>query len=154
MKVTIWTLTTDDDSYGTVTSAFATEQEVYTCLRRNFDAEGEFAHLDDGALLEELTARQGVIIYVDSPVVELPTPAIEVLHYRDPDSECYLDIWVDGVKVDTFIEEDVDPGRGYTAENWAERLEDLRREDLCYTEPFRLAALAAVETASESKWNL
>jgi hypothetical protein len=48
---------------------------------------------------------------------------IEVLHVRDPDSECGLEVFVNGESVG-FDYEDVDPGRGYSREDWDERIEE------------------------------
>ena len=55
---------------------------------------------------------------------------VEIIHHRDPDYGCAHEIFIDGVRVDTpgavAIEIfDVDPGAGYTADEWeiATRLE-------------------------------
>ena len=59
----VWTLTTDTDEINT--QAFATEAECYTSLRTNFDPEGEFANLSNGDLIDELTERQSVVLYIE-----------------------------------------------------------------------------------------
>lgn len=44
---------------------------------------------------------------------------VEILHVRDPDSACGVRVWLDGVEVDADVV-DVDPGRGYSREDWDE----------------------------------
>lgn len=45
---------------------------------------------------------------------------IEILHVRDPDFACDMRVWVDGVEVTEFHVGDVDPGAGYTVDDWDE----------------------------------
>jgi hypothetical protein len=46
---------------------------------------------------------------------------IEILHQRDPDSECDVRLFLDGAEVTDEIEfVDVDPGRGHDIEDWLE----------------------------------
>ena len=47
---------------------------------------------------------------------------IEILHTRDPDGECAIEVWVYGKKLDldSIRYVDVDPGRGYTRADWEE----------------------------------
>jgi hypothetical protein len=45
---------------------------------------------------------------------------VEVLHYRDPDGECEIRVWVNGDLV-AVHEEDVDPGRGHELAEWDEQ---------------------------------
>lgn len=42
---------------------------------------------------------------------------VEILHVRDPDSECGLSVWIDGAPVE-FALEDIDPGRGHIRSEW------------------------------------
>ena len=65
--VRVWTLTTDTDKI--TTQVFGTEQEMFDSLRQNYAQ--DFAG-DDGAMLEELTERQGVVLYIEEHVVEVP----------------------------------------------------------------------------------
>lgn len=49
---------------------------------------------------------------------------IQIIHSRDPDSECFHRVFVDDVEVPTDFEiHDLDPGRGYTDESWQERID-------------------------------
>lgn len=53
---------------------------------------------------------------------------IEVLHSRDPDSECEVTVWVDG-EIVGFDLEDVDPGRGHDLESWTARMHTTREQN-------------------------
>jgi hypothetical protein len=59
-----------------------------------------------------------------TPVVGKPT--IQILHYRDPDSDSVIRVFVDGVEVTDFSVEDIDPGRGYEQENYDEHVENAK----------------------------
>lgn len=50
---------------------------------------------------------------------------ITVLHHRDPDAECDVTVYVDGVRVpaEDVSVDDIDPGRGYEREDYEENLE-------------------------------
>lgn len=55
---------------------------------------------------------------------------VQILHGRDPDSECELTVFVDGQRVpntEVYVE-DIDPGRGYEDGVWKERIEDSRSD--------------------------
>lgn len=68
---------------------------------------------------------------------------IEILHTRDPDGDCSVEIWVDGEEVKDFYVEDIDPGRGYDDDTWEENIEDARTVN---TSPaFKAAVLEAYE---------
>lgn len=54
----------------------------------------------------------------------MTTPRIEIAGYRDPDGEVELAVFVDGVVVTPDIVDIVDPGRGYTIQDWAEQIRD------------------------------
>lgn len=85
------------------------------------------------------------------PVVEAQVvQRVEVLHERDPDSECNVRIWIDGVeaKVDYV---DIDPGRGYTYEDWDES-RDCARSKLGRSDPFREAVDQAYADGRENKY--
>lgn len=67
-----WTLITDTDEIAL--TVHLTEEKVYQALRENFDPEGQFAHLDNGDLIDELTQRQGVVLYIEEHDLEVPLP--------------------------------------------------------------------------------
>lgn len=51
-------------------------------------------------------------------------PHLTVLHVRDPDGACSIRLFADGdEEFEDFDVIDVDAGRGYTAEDWAENLQ-------------------------------
>jgi hypothetical protein len=55
---------------------------------------------------------------------------VQILHGRDPDSDCGITVFVNGKRIpdqDVSIE-DIDPGRGYEPEDWEERLEESRAD--------------------------
>lgn len=52
----------------------------------------------------------------------MTTPRIEIAGYRDPDGEVDLAVFVDGKLVTPDIVDIVDPGRGYTIQDWAEQI--------------------------------
>lgn len=78
---------------------------------------------------------------------------IEILHVRDSDSDCEMRVWIDGERVpseDVFIE-DVDPGRGYTKEDWDENIEYTRNHENMSPD-FKAAALAMLEGNADNKY--
>lgn len=47
---------------------------------------------------------------------------VQILHHRDPDSDCAIEVFIDGARFTGKVEvEDIDPGRGYDADSIAER---------------------------------
>lgn len=56
---------------------------------------------------------------------------VQIIHSRDPDSECYIEVYLNGVKLSPadVVIEDIDPGRGHTWEdNWKDRLDEAMAE--------------------------
>lgn len=73
-QVKVWTLTTDLD--GIVTTVSGNEQEPYDTLKANFtDAEDEDFDVTTeegrGALIDYLTEKQGVVLYIEEHTVEV-----------------------------------------------------------------------------------
>lgn len=52
---------------------------------------------------------------------------IEILVVRDPDSGTYLEVYLDGVLTDDFVQYDVDPGAGYLLSEWREETDDIEQ---------------------------
>jgi hypothetical protein len=76
-------------------------------------------------------------------------PRVQILHTRDPDSECEFEVWLDGVKTDSYGVDDLDPGRGWTREDWDQRVEEARED----TSEFGQRVLAELLSVGEhSKW--
>lgn len=84
--------------------------------------------------------------------IELPDSAIRVLHDRDPDGMCAIEVFAAGKRVDAEVE-DVDPGRGYQWDGgWKDRLVEAR--DAAEAHPddeFRQSAYQALLAATESE---
>jgi hypothetical protein len=70
---------------------------------------------------------------------------LEILHTRDSDGGCYLDVYIDGEPVTEFRVQDVDPGRGYDIADWRETTEFVAADETL-TEAFRGAVVTARET--------
>jgi hypothetical protein len=86
---------------------------------------------------------------------------IQIIHERDPDSECGLTVFLDGVRVQHFgataadIEleiEDIDPGRGYTVEDYTERRKEARDLADATTTEYDIALAEALENAAFEKY--
>lgn len=77
MQIKVWTLTVDANS-PIVTMVFATEQEAYESLKDGYltaDDDPDFdVTTEEGreGLIEELTERQGVVLYIDEHTLEVP----------------------------------------------------------------------------------
>lgn len=69
-------------------------------------------------------------------------PRIEILTSRDPDNGTDVRIWIDGVEVRNFAEEQVDPGAGHMLSAWLGYQVSVMVNDQ-YSEGFRAAALGA-----------
>jgi hypothetical protein len=79
------------------------------------------------------------------------SPKVEIVHGRDPDSECEITVFVDGERVSDVYVEDIDPGRGYDRSTWDERIADMR-DNANLTEGFRTLAVDTLEAFSGSKY--
>lgn len=77
--------------------------------------------------------------------------SVEILHVRDPDGECEMSVYVDGVEVAVQSVEDIDPGRGYSRSEWDERIA-VTRTSANMTPAFRKATLEALESMSDNKY--
>lgn len=55
-------------------------------------------------------------------------PKIQLLHGRDPDSACDIQVYVEGKLVTSVEVEDVDPGRGYRRADWDARVKEAVAE--------------------------
>ena len=74
---------------------------------------------------------------------------VELVHYRDPEGYCYLDVFVDGERIDDPTVVTFDPGAGWTRAEW----EEHGREILDGLSPAALAyATNCLNDASESEY--
>lgn len=69
---------------------------------------------------------------------------VEILHVRDPDSACSVSTWVNGELAVTHVYvEDIDPGRGYTRDDWDSNVRSVEESD-DYSPDFKAAVLSAM----------
>lgn len=76
---------------------------------------------------------------------------IEILHGRDPDSSCDMDVYVDGVRVEHVTVESIDPGAGYEVEMWDEHTDWVEAQE-DYSPAFRQAVVAERQEARSSDY--
>jgi len=81
----------------------------------------------------------------------LAPPRIELLHHRDPDASCEFTLYLNGVETTEYAEEDIDPGAGYTAKAWAERIAEAEADEDA-SPAFKAASVAALKEASDSAY--
>lgn len=116
----------------------------------------EYSHKGLGGLIAFRQTEDGnlrVDLYRHDEGVQINTgqaPKVEIVHGRDPDSECGLTVFLNGESV-KFTEEDIDPGRGYTREDWDERIRDAE-EDTTSSPAFKEAVLSTLEAYSGNKY--
>lgn len=109
-----------------------------------------------GAIVVPRTADSSGAPYTqDEADVAVPTaPKVQIIHSRDPDSECDLTVFVNGVKVN-FTEEDIDPGRGYDEESIQERRDEAEaRASRPDATEFDKAVAAALDAARFERFAL
>lgn len=94
-----------------------------------------------------------------TPGVEATSPAmnsfqVEVIHSRDPDSECGIQIWVDGERMpdaQVYVA-DLDPGSsGPALSEWDEQTDEIGRDERL-TPGFREAVVEERDAFRESSW--
>lgn len=101
------------------------------------------------APIEMSVASEDVVRFWAKQALAALPPRVQILHSRDPDSSCEIEVWLDGVKTDSYTVEDLDPGRGWTREDWDERVEQARED----TSEFGQRVLAELEAVGQhSKW--
>lgn len=84
-------------------------------------------------------------------------PTIQIIHDRDPDSECGLQVFIDGKRVhhDDVEIEDIDPGRGYDEDYIEERRQEaLNAANAPGATEFAIAVAEAVTGARFEKFAL
>ena len=78
-------------------------------------------------------------------------PKVEILHERNPDMECSVRVWVDGVELKGFRYDDIDPGAGHRASDWDEsHQEAIANPDL--SDAFRAALDQAYSDGRDSEY--
>ena len=77
-------------------------------------------------------------------------PLVELMTTWDPDGGGSTRVFIDGVEVQPFVEEWVDPARGYEWADWSAHIEEVREAG--YSPAFKDALLPALEAASDSEY--
>lgn len=98
-------------------------------------------------VLYELADEQGVTLTPDNRT----THRTEVLHVRDSDGGCDIEVWTDGQRQTPVQVEDVDPGRGYTRRDWDESTVAVGKEPT-YSEPFKVAVTEARDQHADNRY--
>lgn len=97
---------------------FSHEQRAEIVRRIN---EGETQR----ALAREFDVTPAAINKIYKPHRPIPELEIQIVHSRDPDSECGITVYVGGRVYPHYVEiEDIDPGRGYDDEYIQERRDE------------------------------
>lgn len=126
MKLTIWTLTVDDDN-GLFTSVHLSEADAIQYVLDAYDPDGEFTGkpvtetpADD---LQSVMDGRRLVVHIESHTVDVDDVKLEIIHSRDPDGECGFSYYVNGRPSDGDSIEigqyDLDAGRGYEFADWA-----------------------------------
>jgi hypothetical protein len=76
---------------------------------------------------------------------------IDIIHVRDPDSECGMTVFVDGKRVDNVAVEDIDPGRGWQRADYNDRLYDAIVAFEADESEYNQAVVAELNGAADSQ---
>lgn len=80
---------------------------------------------------------------------------VQILHHRDPDYDCSIDVYIDGVRVTDVEIEDIDPGRGYDEDEIADRRENaLKRANTPGSTAYDADVAAALNDARFERFGL
>lgn len=80
-------------------------------------------------------------------------PKVQILHGRDPDSECDIQVYLNGRLVHDVEVEDIDPGRGYDRSTWNERITEAAvAADAEPDSEFRQHVVGWLKEASDSQY--
>jgi hypothetical protein len=79
-----------------------------------------------------------------------PSPRIELLTVRDPDSSTGVTLFIDGVEATRYEGVDVDPGAGHEIQDWLESMVDIYLAN--YSAPFKELALASYEAYRDNQF--
>lgn len=75
---------------------------------------------------------------------------IQILHERNSDDGCGITVWLDGVKIEDFHVENVDPGAGWHHAEWDERIAEAQASVGIDDNTFPDALVAALQAAADS----
>lgn len=127
------------------------EGNAYT--RENLIRQIEGVVWDEMFMSEDVDSREDTdlvqqVLAVD--IEEVKPPLVQLIHGRDPDSECGITVFIDDVQIpfDQVETEDIDPGRGYLRADWDERIA-FAQED---TSNFGVMRVRELESFSDSQY--
>lgn len=162
MKINVWTLTLEDDTdkvNGPIqTFVRATELECLLAMRDHAINEWGVDYYSAGPIEDEelywadeagqqallgSAESQGAAFWIDSHPVDIGLK-LEILHVRDPDGECSVDLWRNGDLTLNFVLESIDAGRGWTVDDWHERIREVQEQSPGYSPAFRTTVLSAL----------
>lgn len=89
--------------------------------------------------------------YASRVLDALPLLKIELLHMRDPDSDCTNELFIEGAPMLSFVEEDIDPGKGYEASDWADRVKETASIE-SYSPEFKKAVMLGLGESNNSPY--
>lgn len=114
--------------------------------------------------IDTTEASKGVREDYDAPATDLAAidadherrvstrTGVEILHSRDPDGGCNIDLWIDGQRVREGVTvEDIDPGRGHLRSDWHERIADAEASSN-YSPDFQAALVGELEANADSQF--
>lgn len=106
----------------------------------------------DGGTMAVVCERcQTVLTHLRKMPVSEELMKIELLHMRDPDSECSNQLYIDGKEIMSFVEESIDPGAGWTAAEWEERAKETS-EITSYSPEFKKQVLLGLGESNDSPY--
>lgn len=114
-----------------------TSHQVYD-MPTDLDAAEEFIEFDEPDL-DRFTEEVSV------------TMPLEMLVVRDPDADTEVDLWLNGEPTTVDRAVDVDPGRGYTREDW-EDSKQFFSQDRNLSEAFARAVVAAYDAYADNEY--
>lgn len=112
--------------------AYRESLDAYHALNKALTAAGLPFHFAGFNVVEDtghptftvrMTTTQAGLL-ADALTAPKAEPKVQVLHQRDPDSECDMRVFLGGVEVSQVVEvESLDPGAGYEKETYEENVQ-------------------------------
>lgn len=137
-----------------VETGFALHNESFDAEPSRADIENLIQTLQDDLFADDLDTR----FFDEREVLEFLfglQPVVQIIHSRDPDGECGIEVYVNGERVKDVTVEDIDPGRGYDREAIAERRADaVEAAEAPDATPYAIAVAEALNEAPFEKWAL
>lgn len=127
-------------------------------LSEEWDDMGAAFHIYTGAALEDAmgeflveNSEHTYLLDIDLVLKHIhPHPVLEILHSRDSDGPCSMDVWVAGESYTYGRVVDIDPGRGWEEAAWDAMVEG--ELSLPASEKFRGAVQATFDDNGDSEF--